>query len=69
MTYSVTIKKLRTPARNAPGATLIAHLVKTLNDGSQYISGAWFGNDRAELRARVLGTVKTVNDELNVWNS
>ena len=65
--HTVQIKKLRSPAKNAPAATLIAHLVHTYADGSQMISGAWFGNDRAELQQRVLrqNEIQT----LNVWNS
>lgn len=69
MTYTVKVRKLRTPAPNARTATHIAHLVHTYPDGSQLISGAWFGNDKDELKARVLSTVRTESQELNVWNS
>jgi len=65
--YTVMVKKLSTPAKNAPTATLIAHLVHTYADGSQLISGAWFGTDRAELEQRVLR--QNGINTLNLWNS
>ena len=57
MTFTVKIRKLRTPAKNAPEATLIAHLVQHFADGSSVTSGAWFGTDRAELQQRVLASI------------
>jgi len=50
----VLIRKLSRPAPAAPKATLIARLQITRPDGSRETSGAWFGNDRKELTARVL---------------
>lgn len=58
MTFTVKIRKLRTPAKVAPDATLIAHLEQHFADGSTVTSGAWFGTDRAELQQRVLRWVK-----------
>jgi len=54
MTYSVRIKELLTPAKNHPTATLVACLVRDFDDGSQILSGAWFGTDREELERRVI---------------
>lgn len=65
--YTVKVKKLRSPVKNAPEATLIAHLVHELADGSTLTSGAWFGNDRKELEQRVLRQNEI--HTLNVWNS
>lgn len=53
MENQIKVRKLSRPAPACPGATLIAHRVITLPDGSIDVSGAWFGTDRAELVARV----------------